>query len=318
MIKNTLIAIVASAATAFAAAPAVATAEEGQKTMEAQAAKPAPARSGHIEASGVNYYYEVHGEGEPLLLLHGGLGTAEMFEPILPELTGEREVIAVDLHGHGRTQLGDRQIDLIDIGDDLAVVLEELGYDEVDVLGYSFGGGAGFRLAVQHPEMVRRLALVSTGFARDGFYPEMLPQQAQVGAGMAEMMKDTPMYQSYAAVAPDVSEFPKLLDSMGALMRKPYNWAEDVKKLEMPVMLVYGDSDMYRPEHIVEFYQLLGGGLRDAGWMRENMSQNRLAIIPNRTHYDIFFAPELVSTVLPFLNGETQVESWAEQVEEGQ
>ena len=144
----------------------------------------------------------------------------------------------------------------------------------------------------------------------------MLPMQAQVGAGMAEMMKDTPMYKSYVAVAPNPSDFPKLLDRMGALMRTPYNWAEDVKTLKMPVMLVYGDSDMFRPEHIVEFYQLLGGGLKDAGWMREHMSKNRLAILPDLTHYEMFTAPVLAQTVLPFLNGKSGTKSWAEQVEE--
>jgi pimeloyl-ACP methyl ester carboxylesterase len=145
----------------------------------------------------------------------------------------------------------------------------------------------------------------------------MLPQQAQVGADMAEAMKETPMYQSYAAVAPNPAEFPELLDRIGAYMRKPYNWSADVAKLSMPVMLVYGDSDMYRPEHIVEFYQLLGGGLKDAGWMREHMSQNRLAILPNLTHYEMFMAPELVSTVLPFLQGYSGAPSWAEQVSAG-
>ena len=273
-----------------------------------------PTGSGHVSANGVDYYYEVHGEGEPLLLLHGGLGTGDMFDPILPELAEGRQVIAVDLHGHGRTQLGGRDIDLVDIGDDLAVILDELGHEQVDVLGYSFGGGAGFRLAVQHPEKVRRLAMVSAGFAQDGFFPDILAQQAEVGAGMAEMMKQTPMYLSYAAVAPDVEEFPELLDQMGSYMRQPYDWSEDVKTLEMPVMLVFADGDMYRPEHVIEFYQLLGGGLRDAGWMRENLSQNRLAILPNRTHYDIFFAPQLARTVRPFLDGETEVEAWADQV----
>ena len=275
-----------------------------------------PSERGHEAINGVNYYYEIHGQGEPLLLLHGGLGSIDMFRPVLPVLAEGREVIAVDLHGHGRTPLGNRKINLLDIGNDLAVILKQLGYGPVDVLGYSFGAGAGFRLAVQHPEMVRRLALVSGGFSQDGFYPEMLPMQAQVGAGMLEQMKGTPMYQSYVAVAPNPDEFPKLLDNMGELMRTPYNWAEDVKKLKMPVMLVYGDSDMYRPEHIVEFYHLLGGGLRDAGWQREHMSQNRLAILPGLTHYDIFLSPMLTATVLPFLNGEHATKSWSDQVVE--
>src|SRR5688500_14113735 len=159
-----------------------------------------PAKSGHIEANGVNYYYEIHGQGEPLLVLHGGLGSIDMFGPVLPKLAEGRQVIAVDLHGHGRTALGSREISLIDMGDDLATVLRELGYRQVDVLGYSMGGGVGFQLAAQHPEMVRRLALVSAGYSRDGFHPELLPMQAQVGAAMAEMMKETPMYQSYVAV----------------------------------------------------------------------------------------------------------------------
>jgi pimeloyl-ACP methyl ester carboxylesterase len=279
-----------------------------------EATTQAPVRSGYIEANGVNYYFAIYGQGEPLLLLHGGLGSIDMFGPVLPHLAESRQVIAVDLHGHGRTALGDRAINLIDIGDDLAVLLEELGYEQVDVLGYSFGGGAAFRLAVQHPGLVRRLAMVSAGYAQHGFHPEMLPQQAQVSGAMADMMKETPMYQSYAAVAPHPEDFPKLLDRMGELMRQPYDYSEDVRKLRMPVMIVIGDSDMYRPEHIIEFYKLLGGGLRDAGWMRENMSQNRLAILPDLTHYDIFLAPALAATVLPFLDGRSGSPSWSEQV----
>jgi pimeloyl-ACP methyl ester carboxylesterase len=223
-------------------------------------------------------------------------------------------VIGVDLHGHGRTTLGNRPISLPDIGDDLAVIVKALGTGPVDVLGYSFGGGAALRLAIQHPDLVRRLAIVSAGFAQDGFYPEMLPMQAAVGAGMAEMMKDTPMYKSYVAVAPKPDEFPRLLDTMGAWMRKPYDWSADVARLRMPVMLVFGDSDMYRPEHVVKFYQLLGGGLKDAGWMREHQSQNRLAILPDQTHYDIFFSPRLVAAALPFLDGVKGSKTWDEQL----
>jgi pimeloyl-ACP methyl ester carboxylesterase len=197
-------------------------------------------------------------------------------------------------------------------------VLEQLGYEQVDVLGYSLGGGVALRLAVQHPALVRRLAIVSAGYAQDGFHPEMLPMQAQVGAAMAEAMKATPMYLSYAAIAPRPEDFPRLLDRMGEFMREPYDWSEDVKTLQMPVMLVYGDSDMFRPEHIVRFYQLLGGGLRDAGWMREHMSKNRLAILPDVTHYEMFMSPAMPATVLPFLDAESRAPSWADQVTQGQ
>jgi pimeloyl-ACP methyl ester carboxylesterase len=184
---------------------------------QADAQGGAAPRTGHIPASdGVNYYYEIQGQGEPLLWLHGGLMSIDLSRPMLQALARQRQVIAVDLQGHGRTTLGDRPIDLIRIADDLAMVLKTLGYDSVDVMGYSFGGGAGFRLAVQHPELVRRLVIVSAPFSQDGFYPEMLPQQAAVGAGMLEAMKQTPMYQSYARVAPHPEDFPRLLDGSWA------------------------------------------------------------------------------------------------------
>lgn len=273
--------------------------------------------SGYIEANGVNYYYEIHGEGEPLLLLHGGLGSIDMFGPVLPALSEGRQVIAVDLHGHGRTALGDRKVSLQDMGDDMAVIVRELGHQQVDALGYSLGGGVAFRLAVQHPNLVRRLALVSAGFSTDGFHPEMRPMQGELSGAMAEAMKDTPMYQSYVAVAPHPEDFPKLLDRMGEYMRESFDFSEDVKNLTMPVMLVFGDSDMYTTSHMAEFYNLLGGNLRDAGWERENMSQNRLAILPNRTHYDMFLAPQLASTVRPFLDGESTSLDWSDVVQSG-
>ena len=313
MIKNAM--GIVFAAVAMLAAPATLKAAEGKAMAKAQTTSAAK-KSGHVPVNGVDYYYEIHGEGEPLLLLHGGLGSIDMFGPVLPILAQNRQVIGVDLHGHGRTTLGDRPIRHIDMGDDMAAILKQLGYKQVDVLGYSLGGSVALRLAVQHPEAVRRLVIASAGYAQDGFYPEMLPMQAQVGAGMAEMMKDTPMYKSYMAVAPHPEDFPRLLDRMGELMRTPYDWADDVKRLSMPVMLVYGDSDMFRPEHIVAFYQLLGGGLKDAGWMREHMSKNRLAILPDLTHYEMFAAPQLAHTVLPFLNGKSGAKSWAEQVQQ--
>ena len=295
-LRNVLATIVASlaAATTVPAAP-------DKPAMQTE--MPKPTQSGYAAVNGVNYHYAIYGTGEPLLLLHGGMFHTEMFGLTLTKLAQHRQVIGVDLQGHGRTALGAREINLVDMGDDMAGVLKKAGYAKADVLGYSMGGGVAFRFAAQHPEMVRRLVLVSTPFAQDGFFPEMLPQQAALSAAMAEQMKGTPIYQAYVAVAPRPEEFPQLLDRMGAYMRKPYDWSADVRKLTMPVMLIYGDSDMFRPEHEVKFYQLLGGGLRDAGWQREQMSQNRLAILPNLTHYEIGTAPALADTALPFLNG---------------
>jgi pimeloyl-ACP methyl ester carboxylesterase len=268
------------------------------------AAPTEPAKSGRVAINGINYYYEIHGRGEPLLLLHGGLFSVDLMRPIIPALAKHRQVIGVDLQGHGRTDLGSRPISLIDSGNDLSVLLSKLGYGQVDVLGYSFGGGAGLRLAIQHPAQVKRLVVVSAPYAQDGFFPEMLPQQAAVSGAIADMMKETPMYKSYASVAPRPQDFPKLLDRMGEYMRTPYDWSADVKTLKVPVMLVYGDSDMIRPEHMVSFYQLLGGGLKDAGWQREHMARNRLAILPNLTHYETGLSPEMARTALMFLDGE--------------
>ena len=311
MPKMTIITLLTAALAAVA--PLAAQAETvSENPLQGEAGK--PDKAGRLTVNGIDYYYEIRGKGEPLLLLHGGLGQIEMFGANLKTLQEKRQVIGVDLQGHGRTPLGTRPIDLPAIGADMAELVEKLGYDKVDVLGYSFGGGVALHMAAVAPDRVRRLVIASAPFARNGFFPEMLPQQAAVSGAMAEMMKETPMYKSYAAVAPDVSAFPKLLDAMGAAMRVDYDASDAVAKLAMPVMLVFGDSDMIRPEHIVEFYQKLGGGLKDAGWMREHMSKNRLAILPGLTHYEIFAAPALVSTALPFLDGQSTTQSWAGQV----
>jgi pimeloyl-ACP methyl ester carboxylesterase len=151
--------------------------------------------------------------------------------------------------------------------------------------------------------------LVSVPYADDAVYPEIKAQQAHVNAAAAPMMMDTPMYKTYAVLAPKPEEFPKLLDTLGNSMKQKYDWSAEVKALKGPVMLVYGDSDMLRPEHAIKFYQLLGGGLQDAGWQRENMSHNRLAILPDATHYDIFDSPQVALTVLPFLSDKPEAQA---------
>src|SRR5438874_5527971 len=168
MSVKTLIARFSTVAATFAA-PTIIQAAQEKPTM--QTATPKPVKTGHAAVNGVNYYYAVYGTGEPLLLIHGGLGQIEMFGPNLTKLAQSRQVIGVDMQGHGRTPLGDRELSLVDMGDDMAGILKKLGYDKVDVLGYSMGGGVAFQLAVRHPEIVRSLVLVSTRCSQAVFYP---------------------------------------------------------------------------------------------------------------------------------------------------
>lgn len=255
--------------------------------------------------NGVEYAYEVRGQGEPLLLLHGGLLSAESFAPAMPTFIKGRTVITVDLQGHGRSTLGQRALRCEPVADDIQALLQRIGHTRVDVLGYSFGGGVALRLAAQHPQSVRRLVLVSTVFADDGWYEAIRTQQKQIGAAIAPAMMATPLYQTYRELAPHPEDFPRLLDAMGDFMRQRYDWSAEVAALRLPVLLIFGDSDSIRLEHQLKFYQLLGGGRGDAGWNREMMPPNRLAIVPDMTHYEAFAATRVADIALPFLDGRT-------------
>jgi pimeloyl-ACP methyl ester carboxylesterase len=151
----------------------------------------------HAAVNGLEMYYEIHGEGEPLILLHGGVGAIEMFGEVLPLLAEGRRVIAVDLQAHGRTADIDRQMTFEAMADDVAALIEHLELRAADVMGYSLGAGVALRTAIQHPEVVRKLVLVSTPFRRDGWYPEVLAGMDQMGSAAAEPMKQTPMYQRF-------------------------------------------------------------------------------------------------------------------------
>src|SRR3989454_11513226 len=156
----------------------------------------------YADVNGINLYYETHGTGRPLILLHGGLGATSMFGPNLPALAKGRQVVAVDLQGHGRTADIDRPLSTELMADDIAALIKHLKLERPDLMGYSLGGGVALLTAIRHPELVGRLVVVSTPFRRSAFYPEILGQQGQVGAAAAEAMKQTPMYQLYASIAP--------------------------------------------------------------------------------------------------------------------
>ena len=269
-------------------------------------ASDAPGTGQYAEVNGINLYYETHGAGRPLILLHGGLGSGEMFGPVLPALAGRHQVIAVDLQGHGRTADIDRPLDVRLMADDIAALIGHLKLDKPDVVGYSLGGGVTLQTAAKYPALVGRLVVVSANVRRDAIYPEMLGQQGQVSAAAAEFMKDTPMYQLYQRVAPRPADFPRLLDKIGEAMSKDFDFTEEVRGLQMPTLIVAADADMAPPSHYAEVFSLLDGGLRDGGWMGEGRPKggHALAILPGLTHYNIFSSPLLVATILAFLDNQ--------------
>jgi pimeloyl-ACP methyl ester carboxylesterase len=258
----------------------------------------------YADVNGLHLYYEVHGTGRPLVLLHGGLGSGEMFGPVVPLLAAGHQVILPDLQGHGRTADIDRPIDTRLMADDIAALIEQLGLDKPDLVGYSLGGGVGFWTAVKYPDRIRRFVTVSTNVRRNAIYADMLAQQGQMGPEAAEFMKDTPMYQLYARVAPRPEDFGRLLGKMGESMAKDFDFTEEVRSLKVPTMFVAADADMFPPSHAVEVFALLDGGQRDGGWMSEGRPKggHALAILPGLTHYDIGRSPLLAEAVLAFID----------------
>lgn len=253
--------------------------------------------------NGLNLYYETYGAGRPMILLHGGLMSGDMFEPILPMLGESHQVTTVDLQGHGRTADIDRPIDIRLMAGDIAALIDHLALDKPDVVGYSLGGGAALQTAVQYPEKVRRLVAASAHIRPDAVYPEIRAQQAQVSAAAFEFMKGTPMYQNYQRIAPRPEDFPQLLNKIGESMAKDFDFTKDVRELKVPTLIVAADADMAPPSHYVEIFKLLDGGLRDGGWMSEGRPKggHALAILPGLTHYNIGVSPLFAAVILDFL-----------------
>ena len=258
----------------------------------------------YADVNGISLYYETHGSGRPMILLHGGLMSGEMFGPVLPALAERHQVITVDLQGHGRTADIDRPIDIRLMADDIVALVDHLGLEKPDVVGYSLGGGVALFTAVKHPEKIGKLVCAAAHVRRDAIPAEMLAQQAQVNAAAAEFMKDTPMYELYQRVAPRPEDFGRLLDKVGEPMSKDFDFTEEVRGLQVPTLIVCADADMAPPSHYVDVFKLLDGGLRDGGWMAEGRPKggHALAIVPGTTHYDIFDSALIVPIVETFLS----------------
>lgn len=252
--------------------------------------------------NGIKLYYEIHGQGKPLILLHGGLGAIEMFGPNLPTFAKGRKVVAVDLQAHGRTADIDRPLSHQLMADDIAALIRYLGFEQSDVMGYSLGGCVALQTAIRHPEVVDRLIVVSTPFRRDAFYPDILVQQGQVNAAAAEGMKQTPMYEMYASIAPKPEDFPGLLEKLGELMKKDFDYSQEITGIKAHALIVAGDADIFPPAHAVEMFGLLGGGKKDGGWDGSGRPNSQLAILPGLTHYAMGTDPRLAEVAIRFLD----------------
>ena len=253
--------------------------------------------------NGIELSYQVFGEGEPLILLHGGFGSVEMFGPNVELLAAGRQVIGVDLQSHGRSPAADRPMRFETMADDIAALMRSLALERAAIMGFSLGGAVALRMAIQHPDMVQRLVLVSTVFKRRGWHPEMTAGMDAMGPETAGFLMQSPMYQAYQRIAPRVEDWQVLVQQVTEAMKIDYDWSDDIPGLSMPVMLVVGDADGLPPSHTVEFFSLLGGGRRDANWDRSGMTHHRLAILPGATHYDININAALSAAVIPFLDG---------------
>jgi pimeloyl-ACP methyl ester carboxylesterase len=274
------------------------------KTMTTDIAAPRHGNGSYADINGLHLYYEIHGSGRPLVLLHGGLGSGEMFGAITSMFATDHQVILPDLQGHGRTADIDRPIDTRLMGDDICKLIDHLGLDHPDVVGFSLGGGVAFWTALGCPDRIRRLVMTSANMSRTAIYPEMLAQQVQVNAAAEPFMKETPMYELYQRVAPRPEDFGRLLDKMGAAMAVDFDFSDQVSQLKVPTLIAAADADMAPPSHFVEMFGLLDGGKRDGGWMGESrpVGGHALAILPGLQHYNVADSPLWAETVLAFLD----------------
>ncbi len=260
----------------------------------------------YANVHGINLYYELIGDrttAKPLILLHGGFGSIEMFGPNIAALSKGRQVIGVDLQGHGRTADVDRPITTESMAEDVAALIEFLKLDRPDIMGDSMGGQVALLVAVRHPELVNKLVMVSVPVRYTEFWPEIREQQKQLlNPGTADAMKQTPMYQLYASIAPRPDDWPRLVAKMAAWVNTNYDFTQDVAKVTAPSLVVAGDADIFSVAHAVEIFQLLGGATRDGGWDGAGRPKSGLAILPGLTHYTIFSSPALADAVIPFLD----------------
>ncbi len=305
MPRHTMLSIVA-AATLSLAAPVATLAQEAPQMPQL----PTPIESGFAEVNGVRIWYQTYGEGDPLILIHGGFGSVEMFGPNIEALSQGRKVIGVDLQAHGGTGPLGRPMSFEAMATDVAELIGTLGYEKADVMGYSLGGGVALRLAIDHPEVVDRLVLVSTAYAYSNWHDYNFNGMKAISAdpeGTAKSMIGSPMHQGYVMKAPGgEGSWVDAVKEFAAFIGTDYDWSAEVPSVTAPTLIIVGDWDAVRISAATKLFELLGGGAQDANWDRSGMGQNHFAVIPNTTHYDIVSTTAVSEIAVPFLDGYTQ------------
>lgn len=276
------------------AAPTKVMAQSGGENTMSQAIE-----SGYAAVEGTELYYEIHGQGEPLVMLHGGVDPSQVFGAPLTEMAKTFKVIAIHARGHGLSRDSDAPWSIERAADDVAAVLRDRGIEKASVMGYSFGGKIALQFAIRHPDMLDKLVIVSTGYSRGGEYPEVRAAFEQMPA-MADAIGNSIAQSPLAELYPDV-DWPVLMRKSGALGLQDHDWSEGIKGIKAQTLLVFADADYVRPEHIAEFYKLLGGGQRDAGIDGSLRSPNQLAVVPGTNHYNIIGAPAVFQFATEFL-----------------
>jgi pimeloyl-ACP methyl ester carboxylesterase len=254
-----------------------------------------------VEVNGMQMYYEVSGDGEPLIVLHGAYMNIPSMGAIIPRLAATHKVYALELQGHGRTTDIDRPITYPNLADDVAAFMDAVGLEKADVFGYSMGAVAGLQLAIRHPEKVDKLAAASVAYDLEGWQPEF---KAFIPQMTVEMILEMPFAEDYRRLAPDPDGFPALAEKLIALEHEPMAWGEQVSAMTTPVLIITGDADVATLEHSVALFRLLGGGVM--GDMGKPLPASRLAVLPATSHTAIINQPDLLHAFIePFLNGVT-------------
>ncbi|KKG09870.1 alpha/beta hydrolase [Methanosarcina sp. 2.H.T.1A.6] len=256
-------------------------------------------KSGYVPVNGIDMYYEIHGTGRPLVLLHGALTTIETsFGKFLPSFSKTQQVIAVEQQAHGHTADIDRPLTYEQMAEDTVALLRQLKIEKADLFGYSMGAAIALQIAIKHPDLVRKLVAVSVAYNNDGLYPEILQGEEKL---KPEDLDGTEWQKAYARIAPNPEHWPVLIAKEQQLTREFKGWAPDeIRKIEAPTLIIIGDSDIVRPEHAIEIFLLLGGGVPGD---LTGLPRSRLAVLPGTTHVTLVERADwLLSMITEFLD----------------